>query len=409
MGPSFRLYSRVFAACTLTGLAMVAALNLLVDPLGAYPGVSLKAMEPYRRQLMSRPAKAEMLLRNRCELLLLGTSRVQAGMPVDHPAYGTTNVLNLGLAGTTLPEIAAVLEFALRHQRPKRVLLGADFFLFSDVRGAGGDFDNSRFNPNLQSLDYHFKNILGSHMVADSWMLLRQWSRGEPPPKTEKGFLSKSLRPGASQRESFVRSVRRFLTEPEVYGAYHYSPGRLDIFQQMLHRCRDEQVELIVFIPPVHALELETVRAAGLWPTFERWKADLARILAEEGVADTIPFWDFTGFAGVLGESVPAAGDTTTRMRWYFEQSHFTRALGELVLNRLLPPKSSRADLPDFGERLTTNNVAAHQDRLRRERDAYVASHSGEVEWINRLAAELKGRGPAGKGESQSGSLRGGE
>jgi hypothetical protein len=409
MGPSFRLYSSVFVACMSAGLALVAALNLLVDPLGAYPWISLKTMEPYRCQLMSRPAKAEMLLRHRCEVLLLGTSRVQAGMPLDDPAYGTTNVLNLGLAGTTLPEIAAALEFALRHQRPKRVLLGVDFFLFSDVRGAGGDFDNSRFNPELQSFDYHFKNVLGSHMVADSWMLLRQWSRGEPPPKTERGFLSKSLRPGASQRESFARNVRRFLTEPEVYGAYHYSPERLDIFRQMLRRCRDEQVELIVFIPPVHALELETVRAAGLWQTFEHWKADLVSILAEEGMADAIPFWDFTGFAGVLGESVPAAGDTTTRMRWYFEQSHFTPALGQVVLKRLLSPKPPREDLPDFGERLTAENVVAHQARLRRERDAYVASHSGEVEWVNRLAAQLKVRGPAGKAGAQLGNLRGGE
>ena len=393
MRPSFRLYSRVFAACTLAGLAMVAALNLLVDPLGAYPRVSIQRIGPYRGQLMSRPAKAEMLLRNRCDVLLLGTSRVQVGMPVDHPAYGTTNVMNLGLAGTTLPEIAAVLEFALRFQRPGRVVLGADFFLFSDVRGVGVNFDNSRFNPGLQAFDYHFKNILGSHMVTDSWMLLRQWSRGKPPPKTERGFLPKSLRPGASQRESFARGVRRFLTEPEVYGAYHYSQERLDIFRQMLRRCRDEHIELVVFIPPVHALELETVRVAGLWPTFERWKGDLARILAEEGAADTVPFWDFTGYAGAVGENVPAEGDTVTRMRWYFENSHFTPALGELVLDRLLSTGSSAAGAMDFGERLTTKNAERHLTRLRQEREAYVASHPAEIDWMNRLTAEVKDKG----------------
>ena len=58
MRPSFRFYSRVFAACTLAGLAMVAALNLLVDPLGAYPRFSMQGIGPYRGQLMSRPAKA---------------------------------------------------------------------------------------------------------------------------------------------------------------------------------------------------------------------------------------------------------------------------------------------------------------------------------------------------------------
>jgi hypothetical protein len=404
----FRRYSRWFAACALAGLAVVAALNLLVDPLGAYPRISLKAVEPYRRQVMSRPAKAEMLLRHRCDVLLLGSSRVQAGLPVEHSAYGTSNVLNLGLAGTTLPEIAGVLEFTLRLQRPRRVLLGADFFLFSDVRGAGGDFENSRFNPDLPLFDYHCKNILGSHVTQDSWMLLRQWLREEAPPESGRGFLSKSLRRGASQRESFVRGVRRFLTEPEVYGAYHYSLERLEVFRQMVRRCRDDRVELIVFIPPVHALELETVRAAGLWPTFERWKSDLAHILAEEGVVESVPLWDFTGFAGVLGENVPAAGDNTTRMRWHFEQSHITPALGALALDRMLSAQSARAGTPDFGERLTMTNVAAHLARLRQERDAYAASHGAEIEWITRLAAELKNRRPGSDGTNRQDSARAG-
>jgi hypothetical protein len=408
MTPAFRIYSRVFAACVLTGLAMVAALNLLVDPLGAYPRVSLKAIAPYRSQLMSRSAKAEMLFRHRCDVLLLGSSRVQAGIPVNHPAYGTSNVLNLGLAGTSLPEIAGVLEFALCHQRPKRVLLGADFFLFSDVRGAGSDFENSRFNPELQPFDYHFKNVLGSQTAGDSWLLLRQWLRHETRPESGRGFLSKSLRRGASQRESFARSIRRFLTEPEVYGAYHYSQARLDVLRQIVRQCREAQVELLVFIPPVHALELETVRAAGLWPTLERWKTDLARILAEEGASDRVPFWDFTGFANALGEDVPAAGDTTTRMRWHFEQSHVTPALGQLVLDRLLSRESPGTEWAGFGEKLTTNNVAAHLARLRGERDAYAASHSSEIEWINHLAAEVKRTRASAENASQSRNSRGG-
>jgi hypothetical protein len=407
MPATFRIYSRVFAACTLTGLATVAALNLFIDPLGAYPWISLKAIAPYRSQLMSRSAKAEMLFRNRCDVLLLGSSRVQAGIPVDHPAYGSSNVLNLGLAGTSLPEIAGVLEFALGHQRPKRILLGTDFFLFSDVRGAGSDFENSRFNPELQPFDYHFKNILGSQTAGDSWMLLRQWRRRETPPESGRGFLSKSLRRGASQRESFARSIRRFLTEPEVYGAYHYSQARLDVFRRIVRRCQEAQVELMVFVPPVHALELETVRAAGLWPTFERWKTDLARILAEEGASDRVPFRDFTGYANALGENVPAAGDTMTRMRWHFEQSHVTPALGQLVLDRLLARNSSGTDAAGFGGKLTTNNVAAHLARLRTEREAYAASHPDEIEWINRLAAEVKRRGTTGDNASPSRNARG--
>ena len=391
MRSAFHFYARFFAVGTVAGLAAVATINLLVDPLGAYPLFSLKAIEPYRPQLLSHPAKAEMLLRSDCEVLLLGTSRVQVGLPVKHPAYGTTSVCNMGLAGTTLTEISGVLQFALRHDRPKRVLLGVDFILFSDVRGLSANFENSRFNPELAPVDYHFKNVLGSQMLEDSWMLLFQWLRGVPQPTADRGFLSKSVRPGISQRESFARGIRKFLTEPEIYGAYRYSEQRLDVFRQMVRRCRKERVDLIVFIPPVHALELETVRVAGLWPVFEQWKGDLARILAEEGMAQSAPLWDFTGFTGPVAEAVPPPGNTTARMHWYLENSHFTAALGEIVLNRLLSDSAASSRELDFGKRLTTHNLAAHLAQLQRERETYATAQPAEIAWVNRLATEVRG------------------
>jgi hypothetical protein len=366
-------------------------LNLLIDPIGGYSGIALRVFQPYRGQLTSRAAKAELIARGECDILLLGSSRVVVGCPVNLPVYGSNRVCNLGLNGTTLTETSGVLDFALRHNRLKRVLLGADFLMFSDVRSASASFENSRFNPKLDLFEYHLKNLLGSQNTSQSWLLLRQALRKQAPKPGERGFVPKAIPRGQSQRDIFAARIRDLLADPETYGGFRYSQERLDVFRQMVRRCRQENVELIVFIPPVHALDLETIRAAGLWPTFERWKSDLTHILGEESAATPIPLWDFTGYDGKVAEDVPPAGNAATRMKWYLESSHFTPALGELVIERLLGNNEESAGAP-FGVRVTAANLESHLSYLRTARQAYAARHPDEITWVEEIAASVKGK-----------------
>ena len=386
---SFRLYFRVFGACTLAGIFLLAGLNLLVDPLSAYRKLSFRALEPYRGHLTSRTAKAEMIARGDCQVLLLGSSRVINGMPVTHSAYGADRVYNLGLNATALTETAGVLNFALRKNRLKRALFGVDFFLFSEARGNSAVFENSRFNPDLNLFDYHCRNAFGSQAIDDSQALLRQALRGKPAPG-ERGFLPKTIPHGAAQRDIFAARIRGFLVNRGAYSGFRYATQRLEMFREMVRRCRRENVDLVVFIPPIHALQLETIRAAGLWPTFEQWKGDLSRILAEEGAGEPVPFWDFTGFTGPVTEAVPPAGDTTTRMKWYLDSSHFMPALGDFVLQRILGPERSEGSNRDFGVRLNSQNVGAHLARVRSDREAYVSANRQEELWLAQIVASAK-------------------
>lgn len=401
MKPAFRKYLWTLGATLLAGLAGVVALNLLVDPFGAYPFAALKKLQPYRSGVATRESKAELAARGTFDTLVLGSSRMRVGLPTDHPAYGSTNVCNLGLSGTTLAETGGALDFALKKNPARRVLLGADFHMFSESRGVDPTYEVSRFNPRLDLLEYHGRNLLGARALGEAWPLFKDWMRGRPPLVGDRGSVPKYLPERASQREAFAKRLRTSLVAAGAEGSFVRSADRLETFRQMVRQCRRDGVELIVFIPPIHALQLEAVRAAGQWPNYEEWKRDLVRILAEEGATASVPLWDFQGFTGVLAEPVPTEGDRTTRMKYYLEASHFTPALGGLVLERMLHPANGGADESSFGVRLTPANLEAHLAATRAERDAYAALHPGEIAWVKVIA---KAAAAAAKSEAGDGA-----
>lgn len=392
MPSSQRSYLRIFGTSVCVTLSVIAAFNAVMDPIGAYPSIDARRLQLYRASyLSSRAAKAELVARGGCEIVLLGSSRVQDGLPVNDPAYRSDHVYNLGLDVTSLLELSAVLDFTLRHNHVKQVLLGADFFLFSDVRTFGFDFDSSRFNPHLNLVEYHFRNLLGADATAQSWSMLRQARRNKTPPPAERGFIPKVIPRGLGQRDIFAARIRGFLTKRESYAGFHYSQDRLALFREIVRRCRDRGVQLIVFIPPVHALQLETIRVAKLWPTFEQWKIDLASIIAKED--SSVPLWDFSGYRGRLVEDVPASGDKVTRMKWYVDSSHFSPPLGELMLARIFATPASEGT-EEFGFRLTSEDVRSHLNQIRLDRQSYAETHRDEIVWVAQLAEEAKGGAP---------------
>ena len=389
-GRAHRSYLFVLGGCIFGCLGLLAIFNLLVDPLGAYPATGLPWLQPYRGHFTSRAAKAEAVAHGRYDVILLGTSRVELGLPMTHPAYGTDRVYNLGLEGTSLPELAAALEFAIKHNNLKRVIFGVDFLLFSDMRAHRPDFDNSRFNPQLNIFEYHARNHFDWDATVRSWSLIDRLLHHRAPPAAERGFVPRTIPSRMSQRTVFANRIHDFLVNPETYGAYHYSHERVQQFREMIRLCRSHGVELTIFIPPVHALQLETARVAGLWPTFEQWKRDATNVVAEETKAGALRLWDFTGFKDRVAETVPPAGDRTTRMKWYIDSSHFTPALGELVLNRIFDSSTNAAGDQGFGVPLSPGNVEDQLAHLRADREVYAAAHADEVEWIRQIALHKK-------------------
>jgi hypothetical protein len=86
-------------------------------------------------------------------------------------------------------------------------------------------------------------------------------------------------------------------------------------------------------------------------------------------------------------EEIPAPGDRTTRMTYYWEGGHFKKALGDRMIERLF------TGVGEFGVDLDLQNIEARVVEDRKRVQSLVATPSplsGEVERI--VARETKSR-----------------
>ncbi len=131
-----------------------------------------------------------------------------------------------------------------------------------------------------------------------------------------------------------------------------------------------------MFIPPVHALQLEAPRVAGLWEAFEQWKASMGSVGERTGIA----IYDFSDYSPILTETVSESRDSP--MKWFFESSHFRPALGEKVLARIMLNQSD-PELP--GTRLTSTSLPQHLTAILERRELYALRNASEIEWVEEV------------------------
>ena len=382
-------YCWLVSAITLLGLGLVAVFNLIVDPLGAYGPVGLRTFEPLRATLFTRTARGELARRGPWDTIVLGTSRPKAGLPAHHPVFETNRACNLAVDAGRMSEAAAILDYVRARQPLRHTVLFLDFAMFRSSTFYKYDFAESRFNPDLSLFEYHCKNLIGAAATERSRKFTSRLMRGERNKVGEtNGFYVHSLRARTSQRELFERVIR---SHAYAYSAMRPAPEQMEELRRFVRTCRDHDIGLTLALNSVHAVDLELWRAGDNWERFEQWKRDVVTVVAQEGVAQRFPVWDFSGYSELTTEEVPPPDDSAVRMKFYYENSHYTPVLGALMLERMFGTATN-----SFGTRISATNIEEQLQRIRDERAAYARAHSNDVEWVERtlkqaLAARKKG------------------
>jgi hypothetical protein len=358
---------RLMLALLATALACTAGFTWLMNPFGRWTvqvvGRQYRGFDPTSCTQFQR-ARTNVPYRVRDErptLVLVGSSRVQCGIAVDRDAG--EGVLNAGMPGASVPEIAALLEVAAKNPALRQVVWAADFFAFSGGYVAYGDPDlPDRLRGETRWLDLATiwrRDVWDFDAYRESWRVLGRWLRGRPhlapvppapwPPDALRGAVGAGG--GLAQAPDIGPDI---LVAARIYRRQQPPTTAAATMSAALAALRQRGVAVTVVILPLSACELQVLRALGLWDAFLAWKRDL---LAAAG-----PYWDFSGD--------PAVADDESL---FDDVMHLKTATGHVVLRRLLGQSCDECGplaqrVAAAGVWVDAQNVDAHLAAQRAER-----------------------------------------
>ena len=134
--------------------------------------------------------------------------------------------------------------------------------------------------------------------------------------------------------------------------------------------CKENGINLYMYISPAHAsLDGEGIYSAGLYSSFEDWKRKLSGVASSYNV----PLVDFSGYNSITTEKV------ATPMRYYWDSSHFTEEVGNVILDTIINGKES------FGVYLTPDNIEKHLTLNKENRVNYIRQNQDYIDDLHSL------------------------
>lgn len=393
-----RGYLRHLLGFSIFLIVALAGFNWLMDPYKIWNAPQIRGVNAAKPQIAvnERIFKIVGLAKQPAEVVILGTSRSEIGLNPTHAALGP-NGLNLAIGLQPYRETRMLIDWLRKNHEPvKTFVIGLDFFVANAFLPYPVDFDVENF-----SAERSWQLLTSVSSVVDATQTI---GKNNPLPSNTWSENGRRLWSGYDVK---VKGGHKKImkTSENWYLRYLYSPepectfdfvsadsklSPLAEIRTLLARAYREHTDIKLFISPSHARQWEALAALGLWNKWEEWKQRLVKMNEEEAQRagrQPFPLWDFSGYNSISTEAVPALGDTTTMMRWYFDSSHYNTAAGDLVLDRIFDFKTPRRSVPDdFGIRLSSANIEGHLARIRTDRAAYKRTHPEDIAEIAAMA-----------------------
>ena len=351
-----------------------------------------------------RLMKAYEVLRASPNAVILGTSRVAIGLDAAHPSWPARArpVYNLGLAGADPYVSYRYLQHVLAHRDLAIVVLGLDFeyFLSRKKPDVPMDFEASlsvdrdgRANPGRrwQWLRDAAESALSLEALGDSLATVAASTRGDTLDLSPSGNLSEAgFRRETAELGPAPLFAQRNLHNIRTYRGRTFSPNgagqpdapTLTDLRAIVELCRSRGIQLELFAQPMHADLLETLDLLGVWPAYEAWKRELIAMSRGESRSDApkARIWDFGGYDQFSTESLPPGSDRRAHLRWFWEPSHYSKALGDIILSRILGGPDT-----GYGVVLTADTVEGRLSSIRKSRESYRESHPEAVRRVRAI------------------------
>ncbi|MBP0000510.1 MAG: hypothetical protein J7641_16170 [Cyanobacteria bacterium SID2] len=400
MKPS-QAYVRKYLTFAATGFLGLACFNFIVDPQHLFRAVKIDQFNREKYQVSEpvlRTVKSLDLEQGNYDTLILGTSRTHNGIDPSHPVFDGSSAYNAALEGSHIFEIRDVLRFAIEHQSLTTVVLGLDMGSFSVGWTHGEDFSKSRFSDRNVYLTY-LDRLISRQTTIDSLKTIAKnvLDYEQDIIKTDRGFKQRKPR-SIDARQLFRKELNYSLADISEIDSSKpaFSKETLNALRDIIIACRENDIELHLFISPVHARQLEKMQSLGLFADFEQWKREVVAIVDEDRSAhpekNIISVLDFSGYNSFTTEAVPPE-NSSEQMRWYLEASHYKKDLGDIVLDVVLNDTARSKEIPeDFGIAIDRDNIETHLAQIRSDRERYRQNYPDEVEEVAQAVRNALGQ-----------------
>ena len=413
----YRKYPWILGTMLGLGLGLVAVAAWWVDPFAIYrtaaPGDRLYGIGPYTR--IAKPYLAAGLSPR---IVIAGSSRAEyaADPKAAKKWLGRGPAFNIALSSANAYELRRNVEHVIATAPVEVQILGLDFYMFNAHLPDQANFSEERLavapdgtpnpfyrladlGPTLLSVDAAdaVRKVVKYGRMADEctdyW-----WPDGLHIGKDYACRVAAQ----AGLETMFQATLKGYMTQAELYRGFELAEGTdlvkarngLGNIERLLRLGLEKRQRVILYISPVHALQLEAIEHTGLWTLFERWKSDLtimAARFAAQGL--DVVLWDFADINTITGEALVRAG-TGEPMQFFYDSHHVRPAVGRLMLERMLS-KAAQENIPqDFGVRLTPDMLTAHLAATRARRKVWRKNHPRDIAFFEAIAQSAE---PAAK------------
>jgi hypothetical protein len=399
-----RAYLAICSALALAGLALVAALGLVVDAYGVFGTRLIPASRfPPNMRLMEhwdRVAKAiELAQRRGDQVLFIGDSRTQHGLDPDAPSLVGVKGYNAALPGATLTEQIAIMNYALRHEPTIKHIVWSQsletfplgFFNLTDYRDSAFA-GRSIFKVLL-------RDLFGSDRVLTSWKTLMEATRRQVHGTVKRNGVvvynhDPIEGPGiAKEFDTELKGKYREMSGPMSQEAVDKAHGDL---AARLRELKAAGVDVDLVIVPVHIWRLEFFRQIGVEGQSDNWKHRLAAIVEELAASPgtgKLRLFDFARPHHLVEQPVFAPPPQGER-RYFLESNHFYPWLGDKVLAKLFTkgeePEATSITEPfgqEIGQDADSISIDSDVAMAKAALDSWESTHQDDVNHIREITS----------------------
>ena len=384
----------VWAAVLSGVIGIAAAFNLAMDPYRYFGlewrGINDRKPRPDIELTAIKRAAASHVQAN---AVVLGNSRADIGFDPDHPVWAARSLsaFNLAVPGSGIDAALRNLEWLSSRRQLRQVIVGLEFLDFlnepdwaESAPAATGDpvtaaekvralFSVAALRDSVNTLGMRWDPYAAT-MTARGFNPLRDYI----PIAAHDGY-------NLLFRQRAQDYARQYVKIGDRARDFERPKSRAIVaLTRILALCRERKVDLALVIYPYHANMLLMIDGAELWDAFGDWKRTMTRLVAASASVPggpSIQLWDFSGFHRYATEAIPQPGDRTTELAYYWEGGHFKKALGDLMLERILGNGGDRT----FGALLTPDAVELVVVQQNAALSAYRAAHPAAAREIRQM------------------------